>query len=271
MKDLKDKVVAQWDLINKIAVKRFGNTPLAEEAALVVMDGLRADNWRRIRDYKGRASFSTFIGVLAVRLMEDFARSRFGRPRPPAWLKGLGAMWKKLYNALCLERLHPDEAVEVLCQNESTIRKKEIENAAFEILARIPHCGAHQGLETVYDESDSAVITEAEGVKTETVLEKQQVELVFKTLLEIVLAVDLPADATTLLDKYKKLKINLKQEERLLLKLCYQEDLSVAAAGKMIGMNRFQAHGRMKRLLSRLRDEFERVGLGDELRLLLKN
>ena len=40
-------------------------------------------------------------------------------------------------------------------------------------------------------------------------------------------------------------------------------------AGRMLGWNRFQVHGRLRRLLERLRRELARVGLEEEVRLLL--
>jgi len=46
--------------------------------------------------------------------------------------------------------------------------------------------------------------------------------------------------------------------------------MNVTAAGKMLGLTRFQVHGKMKRLMVRLRDEFERVGLAEEIVLALR-
>ncbi len=58
-------------------------------------------------------------------------------------------------------------------------------------------------------------------------------------------------------------------EEKLLLKLCYQDGLGVTEAGAMLGMSRFQVHGRMRRLLARLQEEFARCGLAEVLRPML--
>ena len=40
-----------------MAVRRFGEGVLAEEAALAVIDGLRADNWHRFTAYNEKATF----------------------------------------------------------------------------------------------------------------------------------------------------------------------------------------------------------------------
>ena len=65
--------------------------------------------------------------------------------------------------------------------------------------------------------------------------------------------------------------VRLNAEERLLLKMCYQDGLSVARAGEILGYNRNQVHGRMRRLLARLRREFEAMGVDEELLLFLKD
>ena len=63
--------------------------------------------------------------------------------------------------------------------------------------------------------------------------------------------------------------LRLESRERLLLQLCYRDGVAVTEAGRMLGWNRFQTHGRLRRLLERLRQDLHRVGLDQELRLLL--
>ncbi len=121
-----------------MAVRRFGEGVLAEEAALAVIDGLRADNWYRLTAYNEKATFATFIRTLTVRLLEDFARKRFGRVRPPLWVKTFGGIWEKLFTALCLERLPVTDAVEIVLQRQMGIKKTEIENAAYSYLPEFP-------------------------------------------------------------------------------------------------------------------------------------
>ena len=130
MVDWKKKTVEQWEKINRAAVRRFGDNSLAEEAALAVIEGLEFNDWQRVRGYSGKASFSTYVMVLTARLLEDFARTRFGRVRPPLWVKTMGGIWSKLFTALCLERLKVSEAVEVVFQRQFTSEKKEIDDAA---------------------------------------------------------------------------------------------------------------------------------------------
>ena len=78
------------------------------------------------------------------------------------------------------------------------------------------------------------------------------------------------ADAgSRLLARVVAANIELAPRERLLLQLCFRDGVAVTEAGRMLGWNRFQVHGRLRRLLERLRRELARVGLEEELRLLL--
>jgi DNA-directed RNA polymerase specialized sigma24 family protein len=264
--DWKEKTLTHWQNINRMAVRRFGEGTLAEEAALAVMDGLAMDGWSRVKSFAGKSSFTSFVMTLTARLLEDFARKRFGRVRPPLWVKTLGGIWEKLFVALCLERLRPAEAVEVVLQRHFSAAKKEIEEAAYQLLAKIPGCGKAQGLEVAYEEgmeggSDSGI----EGSEIEEVEKKN----LFSTVCQMILGVENIEVSSGFQKKYASLKITLSPEEKLLLKLCFQEDLKVTEAGAMLGLTRFQAHGKMRRLMNRLKAEFERVGLDKELLLFL--
>jgi RNA polymerase sigma factor (sigma-70 family) len=266
--DWKVKALAQWNSINSMAARRFGEGPLAEEAALAVMDGLKTDDWRRIRSYKGKASFTTFVRSLTARLLEDFARQRFGRVRPPLWVKTFGGIWEKLFRALCLERLNVVEAVEIVVQRQVNSKLSEVEDAAYHLLARIPDCGKSQGLEVSYE--DEKLQAQSEELIQSRSAEEKQVKELFYAIFQLLLGEKESEVPDSLLEKYKELTISLSPEEKLLLKLCYQDGMGVTQAGKMLGMSRFQIHGRMRRFMARLKAEFERVGLDQELRLLLQ-
>jgi RNA polymerase sigma factor (sigma-70 family) len=271
--DWKEKTLAYWETINRMAARRYGEGVLAEEAALAVIEGLQADDWHRVRAFNEQASFTTFVRSLIARLLEDFARKRFGRVRPPLWVKTFGGIWEKLFTALCLERLPVSEAVEVVLQRQTVAGKSEIEDAAYQLLGRIPDCGHHQGLEVAYDEQECAEGNCAGGNHAESVadraFEEQQKAELLMAIFQLILGEEEFVVSDPLLQKLNRLQIRLSAEERLLLKLFYQDGLDVAKAGEMLGMSRFQVHGKKRRLMARLKNELERTGLADDLRLLL--
>jgi len=266
MTDWKKRTIEQWEQINRAAVRRFGDNSFAEEAALAVMEGLEANDWQRVRSYSGKAAFSTYVMTLTTRLLEDFSRARFGRVRPPLWVKALGGIWRKLFTALCLERLKVGEAVEVVFQRQVTADKMEIEDAAYSLLGRIPDCGANRGYEVEYDESHHGVASQ----KDEEVETDEQGRML-KYLFQIILGREENEISEDGANKLQSLKIHLQPQEKMLLKLCFQDGLGVAAAGRLLGQTRHQAHGRMRRIMARIRKEFERTGLDQELHLFLRS
>ncbi|MBU1567825.1 MAG: sigma-70 family RNA polymerase sigma factor [Proteobacteria bacterium] len=266
--DWKERTLSHWDRINALAVRRFGRGSFAEEAALAVIEGLEADNWQRVRTFSGQASFPSFIMAISARIFEDFARKRYGRVRPPLWVRTFGGIWQKLFQALCLERLPVNDAVEVVHQQQVTVEATVIETAAYELLARIPGCGMAQGMEVAYEE-EAALEGDGDRRGPVDTFETREQEELFRAVFQLVLGQEQGVVGEDLLKKYQEVKMSLSPEEKLLLKLCYQDGLGVTEAGEMLGITRFQAHGRMHRLLKRLQAEFRRCGLAEALRPLL--
>jgi RNA polymerase sigma factor (sigma-70 family) len=261
-----DQAVTHWLMINRMAQRRFPHGELAEEAALFVMDKLAEDNWRRLNAFTGQSTLATYIGALTLRLLEDFARSRYGRIKPPQWVRRLGGIWETLFRLLCLERYTPAEAVAIL-EARQACAPATAEKAAYQLLGEIPSCGAHRGEETGLPEDLPA---EAEEIsKPQQQMEQEEREQVLESLGRIVFAHARSTEATPLMERMLAVPIRLEPRERLLLKLCFRDGLSVAEAGRMLGYNRHQAHGRLRRLLDRLRGDLAAAGLDQEIRLLL--
>lgn len=269
MSDWQEKTLAHWDLINRLAGRRFGDRILAEEAALAVFDGLRQDDWQRLRTYSGVSTFAAFLATLTCRLLEDFARSRFGRIRPPTWVRRLGATWVDLFRLLCLERLPLAEAVESLAVRRANEDRRDLENAAYLIRGEIVDCGQHQGLEVALDEEIDHSTTPEDGSEPEEKLLTAERRRVFELVCTALLGTD-PELSEEGLAGLLSLQLELQPEEKLLLKLCYRDGLPLPQVGEMLGLNRFQLHGRLRRLLARLRAEFEQAGLAPEVINLLR-
>lgn len=269
MTDWKEKTLQHWERINNMASYRFGESSCAEEAALFVMDGLEANNWQRVQSFIGNGSFSSYIMALTSRLLEDFARKRFGRTRPPLWVKTLGGIWEKLFTALCLERLSTMDAIEVVSQRQFAAKKSEIEKAAYELLGRIPDCGKETGAEVVYADESPPKDSHDRGIECNKAEEDEKRQM-FSEIFQLICNKPDAKIPEIFQKKMSLLKIKLKPKEKLLLKLCFQDGLTVSQAANLLGLTRFQAHGKMRRLLAKLRIELERVGLAEEIQTLLK-
>jgi len=258
----KEQAMAHWEMINRLAVRRFGDVSLAEEAALFVMDSLALNSWKRLQAHGGKGSFKSYIASVSWRLLEDFSRKRYGRVRAPLWIQKLGGIWSLLFSLLCLERLSLSDSIENAFVRYPSLAKNSIEDDALTLLGRIPQCGKQQGFEQEFDESRSL---DSSGRFPEQIVEKEEREHLFAALFGRLLGDD---EGHTTPKKFSELftgGLCLHPEERLLLKLLYQDTVGVRQAGTMLGLNRDQVNGRVRRLLARLRQEFQNMGLEEEL------
>jgi len=268
MNSWREQALTHWEMINRLAGRRFHQVELAEEAALFIMDGLAQDDWSRLRAFTGRSTLATYIGALTLRLLEDFARARFGRIKPPLWVRRLGGIWLTLFHLLCLERFSPYEAV-ALIGNRHPGQAKAAEEAAYRLLGEIASCGEHRGEQTELNEETIPPDSAGECSAQEQRLEQEERHHLF-TILGRILFDDTASEADPrLLERIATAGFSLEPKERLLLKLCYRDGVAVAEAGRMLGWNRYQVHGRLRRLLERLRQDLASAGLAEELRLLL--
>jgi hypothetical protein len=276
LKNYKQEITAHWLLINRIAERRFIDSNCAEEAALYVINLLEEDDCRRLRTFSGRAKFSTFISSLTIRILEDFSRKKFGRVRPPGWITVLGGIWVTLFQLLCLQRLNVVEAIETLKSRVADSKKQQVEKTAWTILEKVNNCGKHQGLEVPFDDAGEGQTNDQDNMvdhhdSPEVHFLKNERRILFELIFKgVTKTKDVQSSAERSFMTILKTPIQMSAKERLLLKLCFQDQLSVTKAGEMLGLNANQSHGKLRRLLIRLRDEFDRAGIGDELRGMLR-
>lgn len=263
------QALAHWEMINRMAGRRFAQAVLAEQAALFVMDRLADDDWRRLRAFSGRSTLSTYIGALTLRLLEDFARSRLGRRTPPRWIRRLGGIWMTLFRLLCVERYSLDEAVAIITAQQAS-DSRTVEESAYQLLAELPSCGEHRGEQVSLDEATLTPPDLHDCSAQEHRVQQGERDQLFAILGRMLFDEAGTEGDPRLLVRVAEAGILLEPRERLLLKLCYRDGLAVAEAGRMLGWNRHQVHGRLRRLLQRLRQDFVDAGLEDELRLLLQ-
>lgn len=264
---MKQWVVEHWELVDRLARRRFVHESLSEEAGLYVVKKLEQDDWRQLRNFRGSASLRTYFSSVVYNLLEDFAREKFGRVRPPLWLRRLGGIWLLLYKLMCLERYDYSEATNLAADRYQHLDQDQIDRAADRILGEIPNCGKIQYSEVALDEQlSSGVSVQA---SSQEIAEQREREQIMKGLHDHFFGPDPDLKKSKPLLKLLDCPVELQADERLLLTLCHVDGLSVSAAGKKLGLNRFQVHGKLRRLYGRLRRAFELAGCSEELRLLL--
>lgn len=288
------RVFAHWDLLNRLARKQFparGSgeaSSLADEALLYVLQKLEEEDWSRVRQYRGLSGFRTFLQQVAQRLLADFWRHKYGRPRTPAWIEALGPLWERVYRQLCRERLPATVVVESI---RAALGDEGDPAVLWEIVAairaRIIDCGAppNHEIETAfsdYPESiDMAALADrlARTPSVEDLAIAEQRVRLLKAVAELLMPEDAAAGAALAADDrlpvaaLRRLRdtLTFAPEERLLLRLVYREGLPATEAGRRLGLNPHQTHGRLRRLLERIRSALRAVGLDRALAELLEN
>lgn len=129
------------------------------------------------------------------------------------------------------------------------------------ILTEIVDCGHRQGQSVSMDDSDTVADTK-EGHPTS--LEEDEGRILFTALFHKLTKSDthqIPDHSKELFE----LDFKLSGQERILLKLCYQDGVSVSKAGKMVGLTPHQTHGRMRRLLTRIKKILNDSGLATSI------
>lgn len=245
------------------ARKRFGDTPDAESAMNFVLDTLSEDHFAHAgKGYTGRGSPEGFIVIRAVNLMHDYATAKYGRPRPPAWLARLGQAWTQAFTMLCLRRQLPETIVDALFA-AANIEADRARLMLREIKARIPSCGQL---------SASEVTSAMEGTpddpaqpSVERDLEASDVRTIVGALQRVFEPEANVGDAATpaLADALKTLgaSFDLKDDDRLLLRLVYQQGMTLAKAARAMRLKDYDIRRRHTRLMARLRSALEDCGL----------
>ncbi len=266
---LRRATLEQLPRIEGLARRRFRDSALTDEAVNFALDALGADEWEAVRRFRGEARFETFLMTLTARLFEDFVRQRFGRTRLPDWVRARGSLWRLVYRLLCMERHSLHEMVEIASDTAPGGRDRRlVEEAGRAIRARYPNCGAPSVTESpvadveVLPESTEAAILAADAVELQLLADERSAliqrlgaGLLAEPLHEPVAGDPLPSAADL------PGGLRLTSEERLLLKLVYQDGLNVTSAGRLLGYTVHQTHGRLRRLLLRIRDALEAGGV----------
>ncbi|MBF0273124.1 MAG: sigma-70 family RNA polymerase sigma factor [Magnetococcales bacterium] len=279
-KDFRELFLQQWQRLETLAKRRFVDANVADEAMLFTQEAMAKNNWGPLRAYEGRAtaSFATFFTQIAWRMLEDFSRVRFGRLHIPQWIADQGPFLEEVYRLLCLERMPVSHVLEFLSHSAPGGRSETTIWAAINtILKRATDCGKSSVSEI---STEDELLDDLAGPGTTLHrLSPEELKMVQQRE-EILLAVHrfLTSDAAIpasegqsgriVLEKLNAM-LKLDSEERLLLKLLYQDCLEVDAAARLLGLNGNQVYGRQRRLLARIRKALEQAGLAEMVHGLL--
>lgn len=240
--------------LDRLAARRFGEGGLADEAAFYVLEQLSADDWSLLNAFKGQAKPETFLNTVTGNLLEEFSRRRFGRARPPEWLRRAGDVWVALWRLICLERRDIESVVQGYSVGDLR-DPQEIRRVIKTIRTRLPWCGVSNREIAVntdgMDEEDD--IAPEEGIPDLRSPDRVLSARNYRELLWMVgsllsdepsqedLPVDLCDDGIGVAGYAERLSrfrhgLRLSDEERILLRMVYQDGYKRTAVAEALGM-----------------------------------
>jgi len=255
--EAKRKVLEHWQRLDTLARRRFPrNENLAHEGLLYVMDRLEAESWRRVCAWQGLGQFISFLTTLAARLLTDFTRVRFGHLRPPQWLdQKHDPLWDTAYRLLAVEYYAGHEAVEWLLGRYPERERWFIEEVVSTIRGkcRIESQSVESALHGNMNQVD-----ETHAPDTPLMIEDQEMSEALQAYLQGEPEAPTSPRVSELLSRLRA-HLHLTEEDRLLLRLRFQDGLSIQDIARLLHLQG-DPYKRMKKLIEELRQSCQRVG-----------
>ncbi len=257
--EAKAKVLDHWHQLDALARRRFPKDEnLAHEGLLYVLKHLEAEDWRRVRTWEGLGPFLPFLSMLAARLLMDFARTRLGQIRKPAWLvEKHDPLWDTAYRLLVVERWSRHETIEQLLLSHPERERWFIDEVVSTIRTRC----SDQAL-SVAQPGDAGLEQADEGGGPDLELMIQDKEMV--EALQGYLQGEGDSDASINLRVSELLArlrgfLHLTEEDRLLLRLRYRDGLTIPAIVRLLQLEG-DPYKRINKLIAQLRKACQRAG-----------
>lgn len=246
--------------LERLADKRFVQPSLAQQAVNVALEKLSEDNWQTLSSFSGRSQPTTFALTVATRLMEDFARQQFGRPRPPQWLQQKGQSWIQIWRMLCLERQWPELIINKL---SSVWDNLNIASVIGEIKRQIPRCGEPGFSECRIEEHSEEHGEEPHSADLDDAIahsQRQQAIDVLSQLLQQTDAnsQDCPSDKT--FAEFNQ-RCNLSENDRLLLALSYEDGFSSRKVAELTQQSPSSVQRRLTQIRQTLQQTLAEMGV----------
>ncbi len=279
----KDFINRHYQLLEKIVQTRFKvnfrldekalsgeqsrNMEMAEEARSFVCEKLAEDDYRRLRNYDPArgAKPETYFNALVKRLLSKFFEETKGRYKPPKWLlRQDNFLLTLIHKHLCWEKMPEHDVTEYLRTSAFGNRNPSFIREAIQIIQdKYPDCG-----ESAPPEIENA--DPADSVTPETQLIRKEKQKIIRAIL---LGPDDDASPSVFpvirtIQENIRQQFNPTKEQRLFLRMIYQDGIGIADTGKKLGWTKYKAQGQIKSLRKKLRQiagsDLERL-FGDDL------
>jgi len=251
-------------ILDKKAEKTFvDDSATQEEAVSYVLEKLSEDSWAMCKKHQGLVSPEAYLMTLCSNLLVEFSRKKYGRARPPEWLKRQGAFWITLWQELCLKRA--DETLVLERHRNSGEREaSSIEIIIRTIKAKLPWCGVSNRPESVDDDSSTDKNIAQDEATIEANLHRDRYDQ-FLLIAQLMLG-DEASQTNVLVNEQENItrlvqSLDLSAEERLMLRMHYVDGLSHSAIARKLNVAKHIPVRQNKKVLQRLLALLEEHGI----------
>ncbi len=243
-----EKILSSDDLLGKIETvcrRHFSAENDQNECYVFVIDSLKADNYKRLRAFKGKSKLNTYLYSLINSLVIDFRRKKFGRRRIPAGVVKLGKWAEAVYRFVCWQKFSFDDAYDFL-RVDGLFTGSYIEFIKETEPIRKAPCRENPAFQSIDETRENSLknINDDGANPLDFLIQRLDRERRIKAL-------KLIREATA----------ELSENDQLLVRLVYGSDQSVSVAAKVIGLPASTAGKRLKSLLTKFREKLLAEGI----------
>ena len=243
-----EEILASSDILDKIEAvckRHFYAENDRNECYIFVLDSLRAENFKRLKAFKGKSKLSTYLYSLVNSLVIDFRRRRFGRRRIPAAVAKLGNWAEAVYRLVCWQRFSVDDAYDFLQVDGLFGGSYEQFQQEIVPIQKAP-CRENPSFMSLDDCSGDPLrkMDDAESNPLEMLIKKLDRKKRIKAVKVI-----------------RKTTDSLPENDQLLVRLVFGSDHPVRVAAKVIHLSASAARRRLKRLLIKYRENLLAAGI----------
>jgi RNA polymerase sigma factor (sigma-70 family) len=195
------------------------------------------NDYEVFRKFQYRSSLRTYLTIVIQRIYLDYRNHLWGKWRPSAQARRLGAVAIRLETLMTRDGLRFDQACEHLRTNECVVAT---ESDLAEIAVRLP-------------------VRPRRAMVGEEVLEAMPAT--GNTLDDGILSKDRQAAARRILDGLTGVVQALRDQDRLILRLRFQEGLGVADIARALNIPQKSLYRRFEKLLGQLKHALEAAGV----------
>lgn len=248
--------------LETVSRRHFYDDNLADAAFNYAFGEMQKGDWAKLNKFQGKSKPSTFLTTVFKNLLRDYDISvNKNKCRPPVWVDKLGDMWKQVYKYLCCRYQNPSQVVEQLGLDSPAT---DIKQAATQILAKIPRC--QEKNQRVSEEALHSSDPQNSGDADEPESSGQQ--YLWRNMLEALgQLMELDQDTDELADQLaasgRELSqaIRLNEQQMLLLKLHFQDGLSISKAARELNIADHKARKELAAALILIREQLAKLGI----------